>query len=616
MSTFAGLVPEFPEIKRQAPPLACFLSHIHSDHLAGLDTLRSPFVYCSAATREILLRLERYPCRINYVKGVLEARQQTYKHLSTLLRPIPLETPTTLELAPSLEMQVTLFDANHCPGAVMFLIERNDTAILYTGDLRSEPWFVNSIVRHPTLIEYTSGIRRLDKIYLDTSFTKNIPFQTKQEGIAELLRKVASYPPDTVFYFQTWTYGYEEVWLALSKALKSPIHVDEYKMRIYTSLSSKIGDHRFASLTGYMCGNAWHPGCLTTDESARLHSCEKGNLCSVASRPNVVKIQPIVAHLANGTDIAEAGVGGGGNDFQRDAELGSLSPQDFRALQELIKRTGKGHDGFLESLAQKMASGRDMPLGLAMNQFGEHLTASIEKLSGMPSPPERTDSSANTTLPASQAGLPRVVRFPYARHSSYEELCHFVDAFKPRDVWPCTENAQQWWRKGYSIASYFGEFCSGNVFAYDRMVKETYPEPPPPQEDEDEDEDAHDTQTTGRVSVVAFGEEEAPLSSPVKTCLLSESRGRDDVEDDDDDDRPDSTPKRARRADDTAGQDESQQHSVASHMTETDSAVRWEAYTRTLARLHDDDDDDDDDDGGSLSLLSTTDHHSKVEQEL
>jgi phosphoribosyl 1,2-cyclic phosphodiesterase len=24
------------------PPLACFLSHIHSDHLAGLENLRSP----------------------------------------------------------------------------------------------------------------------------------------------------------------------------------------------------------------------------------------------------------------------------------------------------------------------------------------------------------------------------------------------------------------------------------------------------------------------------------------------------------------------------------------------------------------------------------------------
>ncbi|MBE3048554.1 hypothetical protein IMZ48_39845 [Candidatus Bathyarchaeota archaeon] len=42
-------------------------------------------MYCSAATREMLLRLERYPCRINHAKGVIEARVQTYKHLRNLL---------------------------------------------------------------------------------------------------------------------------------------------------------------------------------------------------------------------------------------------------------------------------------------------------------------------------------------------------------------------------------------------------------------------------------------------------------------------------------------------------------------------------------------------------
>lgn len=60
-------------------------------HLARINgkllTLIS--VYCSAATREILLRLERYPCRINYAKGLLEARQQTYKHLNKVLVCIP-----------------------------------------------------------------------------------------------------------------------------------------------------------------------------------------------------------------------------------------------------------------------------------------------------------------------------------------------------------------------------------------------------------------------------------------------------------------------------------------------------------------------------------------------
>lgn len=88
----------------------------------------------------MLLRLERYPCRINYATGILEARVQKYRHLRNLLvgntpthllfagvkthspsqKPIPLNTPTVLELEPGNHIQVTLFDANHCPGAVMF----------------------------------------------------------------------------------------------------------------------------------------------------------------------------------------------------------------------------------------------------------------------------------------------------------------------------------------------------------------------------------------------------------------------------------------------------------------------------------------------------------------
>ena len=69
-----------------------------------------------------------------------------------LAKALPLDTPTLIELAPGNSIRVTLIDANHCVGAVMFLIEGNGKAILYTGDIRAEEWWVNSIVQNLSLI--------------------------------------------------------------------------------------------------------------------------------------------------------------------------------------------------------------------------------------------------------------------------------------------------------------------------------------------------------------------------------------------------------------------------------------------------------------------------------
>jgi hypothetical protein len=135
MSTFGGVMEEFPNVRGVfdhymskgigswsyavdffrpirpkagetplPPALACFLSHVHTDHLEGLETLsfKGPLyvlfeswrwflahhvasIYCSAATRELLLRLEKYPHRLNFVKGILEARRVVFKHLEKLL---------------------------------------------------------------------------------------------------------------------------------------------------------------------------------------------------------------------------------------------------------------------------------------------------------------------------------------------------------------------------------------------------------------------------------------------------------------------------------------------------------------------------------------------------
>lgn len=86
-----------------------------------MTQLTSYSIYCSAATKEILLRLEKKSVRLNYARGILEdPRQQTYKHLEKKLKPLPLDTPVSIQLVPGRTLKVTLLDANHCVGAVMF----------------------------------------------------------------------------------------------------------------------------------------------------------------------------------------------------------------------------------------------------------------------------------------------------------------------------------------------------------------------------------------------------------------------------------------------------------------------------------------------------------------
>lgn len=320
MSTFDGKVVECPDIRIDyfrpdpdaRPPLAYFLSHVHSDHLIGLESCKSPFIYCSPATRDILLRLEKYPHRMNFAKGILETRKQTYRHLKNLLKSIPLGTPTLIELSPGNVIRVTLFDANHCVGAVMFLIEGGGKTILYTGDIRSERWWVDALTRHPVLIPYVESeahdrLRVLDCIYLDTTFVvtgsedAHRRFPSKADGLAELLRKASLYPEDTMFYIDAWTFGYEDVWQALSTSLESRIHVDDYRYGLYHALINGVEPKapEAVKLTGFRFGNHFQQGCLSSSQ-CRLHSCEKGTGCQIWEQGRITITTLLYLQVAHG----------------------------------------------------------------------------------------------------------------------------------------------------------------------------------------------------------------------------------------------------------------------------------------------------------------------------
>ncbi|UPX13213.1 uncharacterized protein EKO05_0003734 [Ascochyta rabiei] len=505
MSTFKGIVAEFPQIRldyfRHQPehkaPLACFLSHVHSDHLVGLETLRAPFVYCSAATREILLRLEKSHYRVNFAKGILESRNVTYdRSMRKLAKPLPLDTPTTIELAPGNSIRVTLLDANHCVGAVMFLIEGDGKAVLYTGDIRAETWWINSIVQNPVLATYALGLRQLDCIYLDTTFaTKRAPyrnFPSKAEGIKELLEKVDAYPDDTVFYFHSWTFGYENVWVALSTFLGSRIHLDDYCTRIYGSLSSldkksltEAGLHvqsenRFlkeagieireaAALCGFRNGNHMQPGCLTSSENVRIHSCERGMGCSIMDKDanaKIVHVVPIITR-SNDTEIAELGAGGGKGDLDQKEELETGDVPAVGRLMELCAQSINDPDllsKVLKLLQHALSTGSgSMDFGLQLQKESQ---ASDEALSLQRLVAALSSSTSKKRINSGEAPRNKTIRFPYSRHSSYSELCELVRALKPRDIFPCTVD-EATWTPDFSMNALFGEYCSARAFRHD-----------------------------------------------------------------------------------------------------------------------------------------------------
>jgi hypothetical protein len=451
---------------------------------------------------QILIRLEKYHYRINFAKGILESRNVTYdRSMRKLAKALPLDTPTTIELAPGYSIQVTLIDANHCVGAVMFLIEGNGKAILYTGDIRAETWWVNSLVQNPILLPYTLGTRRLECMYLDTTFaTKNTPykgFPSKAEGIRELLSKVSEYPEDTIFYFHSWTFGYENVWLALSAFLKSRIHLDDYRARIYGSLStldrkqlrevglnvpadtkslreSGLEIREAPALCGFKNGNHIQPGCLTSHENVRIHSCERGMGCQVIDhdkKAKAVHIIPIVTRT-NGVEIAELGAGGGKGDMDQKEELETGDIAAIGKLMELCAKTIQDETLLSKvlSLLQQSLAGGDGRLDLEMqiqkasgeSQNGLSLQMLVSVLS--------TNASKDATI---EMPRNRTIRFPYSRHSSYSELCELVAAFKPKDVFPCTVDESRW-TPDLSMQNLFGQYCGDKVFRHDAEMMKMY----------------------------------------------------------------------------------------------------------------------------------------------
>lgn len=316
MSTFDGYIREFDGLIRVdnfeqsdwrpfgcRPSLVYLLSHAHSDHMVGLDRFTGSIVYCSHLTKQIVRKVRTRRDRVNQTSDRTDGIQErTYKNLfhqnltnADLLKPLALRQPHEIALPtpePDLSCRITLIPANHCPGSVMFLIQMWNLSVLYTGDIRAEPWWVESLIKEPLLASYviplsefsrtpqdpcsessTSRISNpltpLDNIYLDTSsLLSKIDVLTKDDAIEATIKMMTCYPEDTNFFINAWTWGYEELLEAIAARFATSIHVDHYKYDIYNQ-------SHFRQHFPQLCR------CITLDQTAtRFHACGREYRCS------------------------------------------------------------------------------------------------------------------------------------------------------------------------------------------------------------------------------------------------------------------------------------------------------------------------------------------------
>ena len=146
-----------------------FLSHGHSDHTSGLtSTWREP-IYCS----EITGRIAVAKC------GVKESLIKTLTVGDCHIIPLDDIGKET--------MTVTLLDANHCPGATMFLFEGYFGRILYTGDFRYHSSMCsNLLIGHGCTI---------DRLYLDNTYNNSsCDFPSEFDCRMKILEILASSP--------------------------------------------------------------------------------------------------------------------------------------------------------------------------------------------------------------------------------------------------------------------------------------------------------------------------------------------------------------------------------------------------------------------------------------
>lgn len=192
-----------------------FLSHMHADHTAGLTSSWNQPIYCSETSARML--------------------QHKFNIASQLLRPLEVNVAHMIPLDERGEamMTVSLIDANHCPGSVMFLFEGYFGTILYTGDFRyTSDMFVDT----PLAL---SACKTIDALYLDNTYCNpKCIFSSRAEALVRICNIIQAHQGHQI-KIGINTLGKEDLLVDLAMTFKTWIVVNQERLNMLKIIQVK-----------------------------------------------------------------------------------------------------------------------------------------------------------------------------------------------------------------------------------------------------------------------------------------------------------------------------------------------------------------------------------------
>ena len=333
-------------------------------------------------------------------------------------------------------VKITFYDANHCPGACIILVELPDgkTTHLHTGDMRYHPRFQS----YP-LLQKAVQQRTLDLVYLDTTYChEKHDFEPQEEAIESIASQTEELLSDnyskhdnsknTLVLLSCYSIGKEKVLYEASKRSKQLVYVSEKKWKMLE--------------------------CIQQDQSqSQLHELQKEEDISSSSQPlphhhqqqqqqhrdqhtNILDRCTCDSTLSD-LHVIPMGLAGEMFPFFRPnflklakyvEKLSSLVTKN----NEDINRTNSAGD--IPSLKEKQEQHREYDKVVAFIPTGWSNASNWNK--------KHAISTKMVQISSSMSLHVEVRLVSYSEHSSFPELLSFVEYLKPRKIIPTVYSDQ------------------------------------------------------------------------------------------------------------------------------------------------------------------------------